>query len=192
MVIIAAEALPDFEFQSTGSFQSTLAPLAIHKVISREELESRFGLYKGSGGELRNFYTSTLSGSHSIFSELENLPKGIAHVVENLRLAFSLTQEDLAEICQVQSRMTLNNWINEKTTPRKAKLNRLFDLDVVAQAWLQEGQNIDKTMLHQPVVGGDSLFDLLRRDKIDRDLILFAGSRLNFSMPAKELDDPFA
>lgn len=72
-------------------------------------------------------------------------------------------------------------------------MSRIFDLLVIARAWISSGFTTDREQLHEPVLGNQSVFDLLSQSEIDKERILFAGSRLNMLSPAKdELSDPFA
>ena len=95
-----------------------------------------------------------------------------ATAVNEISLAFGLTKEESAQICNVR---------------------RIFDLLVIARAWIGSGFTADRERLHEPVLGNQSVFDLLNKPEIDKERILFAGSRLNMLSPAKdELSDPFA
>lgn len=116
-----------------------------------------------------------------------------ATAVNEISLAFGLTKEESAQICNVQSRKTLYNWIHGEAKPRKSEMSRIFDLLVIALAWTSYGFTADRERIHEPVLGNQSVFDLLNKPEIDKELILFAGSRLNMLSPAKdELSDPFA
>ena len=117
----------------------------------------------------------------------------LAAAVNEICLAFGLTKEELAQVCNVQSRKTFHNWINGEAKPRKSAMSRIFDLLVISRAWTSSGFTADREQLYEPVFGNQSVFDLLNKPDIDKDRILFAGSRLNMLSPAKdELSDPFA
>ena len=191
MVIAETAQAVDLYVQGSGAFgRCALNPPAIQLVLTEAEL---MGMYKGSGGTLQPLFSAKVSGSSTILSDFsEELPTGISQVLESLQSAFLLTQDEVAQVCKVKSRMTPHNWVSGRSTPRASTLNRLLDLDMVAQAWLQKGFTTDKHALHQPLVKGESLFDLLRHDNIDGDLILFAGSRMQMLTAAEDLEDPFA
>ena len=110
-----------------------------------------------------------------------------------IETCLGLTKEELAKVCKVQSRKTPYNWINGDATLRKSTMIRVFDVLVTARAWLSSGFTADREQLHQPVLGNQSVFDLLVQPEIDKERILFAGSRLNVLAPENgELSDPFA
>ena len=164
---------------------------AIHLMLSKEENEQRFALYQGSGGVASSLLSGTPSGANTHVSRAA--PNKLAASVSEIRAAFGLTKKELATVCKVQSRKTLYNWINGETTPRKSAMSRIFDLLITARALTNSGISIDQEQLHRPVVDEQSVFDLLNKLEINKDLILFAGSRLNTFSPAKdELLDPFA
>ena len=113
--------------------------------------------------------------------------------VNEIRSAFGLTKTELAEVCQAQSRKILYDWINGETAPRKSTISRIYDLLITARSWISSGFTADQELLHQPVIDNQSVFDLLKKSDIDKELINFAGSRLHMSVPAhKDLTDPFA
>ena len=191
MGLIAAD-LPIDAYYTSGSFNHYANPPAIHLVLPEGEvLKQRFALYQGSGGEVASLLLTTPSGaSTQVHSEPQNK---LASAVNEICMAFGLTKEELAQVCKVQSRKTLYNWINGETKPRKSAMSRIFDLLVTARAWRSSGFAADKEKLHEPVLGDQSVLDLLNQPEIDKERILFAGSRLNLLSPAiKELSDPFA
>ncbi len=117
----------------------------------------------------------------------------LATAVNEICLAFGLTKDEVAQVCNVQSRKTLYNWINGEAKPRKSAMSRIFDLLVISRAWTSSGFTADRERLNEPVLGNQSVFDLLNKLDIDKDRILFAGSRLNMLTPANdEFADPFA
>lgn len=192
MGLIVATDLPIDACYASGSFNRHAPPPAIHLVLPEEDmLRQNFALYRGSGGEFASRLFSTPSGaSTKVHTESQNK---LASAVNEICLAFGLTKEELAQICKVQSRKTLYNWINGEARPRKSAMSRVFNLLVTARAWRSSGFAAYKEQLHEPVLDNQSVFDLLSQPEIDRERILFAGSRLNLLAPAKkELSDPFA
>lgn len=193
MGVIAVDFHVD-SYVATGSTSLHEASLATHIFLTKEELEARYGLYRGSGGSLSGFSNATYSGTNNapvlVQSEVDNK---LASVVHDICFAFGLTKEELAKVCQVQSRKTLYNWIDGKATPRKSAMSRIFDLLIISQAWMQAGFSSDKVSLHSPILDGVSIFELLSLDVLDKELIIFAGSRLNLSSSIQgSLEDPFA
>ena len=191
MGLIAMD-LPADMYYASGASNHYTNPPAIHLVLPESErLKQIFSLYQGSGGEVASLLTITPSGANTkIYTAPQNK---LANSVNEICLAFGLTKEELAQVCHVQSRKTLYNWINGEAKPRKSAMSRIFDLLITARAWQSSGFTADKEQLHEPVHGKLSVFNLLNQPEIDKKRILFAGSRLNMLSPAKnELSDPFA
>lgn len=191
MGLIAFDLPPDAYCASGGSNSYTNPP-AIHWVLPEGgKFEQAFSLYQGSGGEVASLLSITPSGANT---QVHTAPQNkLATAVNEICLAFGLTKEELAQVCKVQSRKTLYNWIKGESKPRKSAMRRVFDLLVTARAWLSSGFTADWKQLHEPVLGNQSVFDLLNQPDIDKERILFAGSRLKMLSPVKdELSDPFA
>ena len=149
--------------------------------------------YQGSGGTstgmvawLSNYRRAT-GASIQVQREPENR---LGMAVSDICSAFGLTKEELATLCDT-TRKTLYNWIDGKVKPRKKSINRVFDLLVVAREWQHAGFSGASTSLHQAVLGEKSVFDLLQQPEIDKDRILFAGSRLTMMSPGGSIADPF-
>lgn len=192
MGLIAAMDLPTDTCYASGSFNGCAYPPAIHLVLSEgDALRQNFALYRGSGGEVASLLFSTPSGaSTKVHAESQNK---LASAVNEICLAFGLTKEELAQVCKVQSRKTLYNWINGEAKPRKSAMSRVFDLLVTARAWRSSGFSADREKLHEPILGDQSVFYLLSQTEIDKERVLFAGSRLSLTSPVKnDLSDPFA
>lgn len=190
MGLIAME-MPSDSYYASGSFSHLINPPAIHLVIQEDALKQAFSLYKGSGGQVASLLSDTPSGANTkVFTQPENK---LGTAVSEICMAFGLTKEELAQVCHVQSRKTLYNWINGDAKPRRAAMTRIFDLLVTARAWLDSGYVVDRAQLHEPVLDGHSVFDFLNQQNIDKERILFAGSRLTItSLPRGGLQDPFA
>jgi transcriptional regulator with XRE-family HTH domain len=191
MGLIAMD-MPSDLYYASGSFNHHINPPVIHLVLPEgEAIKQAFSLYQGSGGQLASLLSITPSGANTqVYTQPKNK---LATAVDEICLAFGLTKEELAQVCHVQSRKTLYNWINGEAKPRKAAMTRIFDLLVTARAWLGCGYMVDRAQLHEPVLGDQSVFDFLNQQDIDKERILFAGSRLTITSPPRgELQDPFA
>lgn len=182
-----ADQVPMIVDGSGSEFLRLLNPPAIHHTLSKGEQELRYGFYRGSGGQLKRISNVSYSGA---FYYQEN--RRLSSVLNDICDSFELTKDDLALVCKVQSRKTLYNWIDDKSKPRKQAFNRVFELSLIAKAWKQSGLSISREELDTPVIEGKSIFSLLQEDKLDKERILFAGSRLNFSKPGNHIPDPFA
>ena len=132
--------------------------------------------------------------SSSCYAAAQSKPgNNIEAAANEICQAFGLTREEFTKICKIKSRKTLYNWINGNTKPRRSTMRRMFDLWMAAKAWRSNGNSADPSLLHQPVVGNQSVFDMLNEDEIDEDRILFAGSSLFlFYTPRQTIPDPFA
>lgn len=163
--------------------------------------EINYNLYQGSGGKSIIIALYERSGSSTIISssaietkaEINQETHGrFENVFHEICSVFSLTKVELADVCKIQSRKTLYNWINEEASPRKSAMKRIFDLLIVAKAWQQSGFHCSRQQLYQPILDGRSIFDLLNQAEINKEVILFAGSRLNLMSQAKnKIQDPF-
>jgi transcriptional regulator with XRE-family HTH domain len=190
MGLIAAD-LPLNAYIGSGALNRVASPPAIHLTLTKEEIEQTYLLYKGTGGTITSMFSTSVTGAKTqVKQELQNK---LAAAVNDICTVFGLTKEELAQVCHVQSRKTLYNWIDGKANPRKSAMRRIFDLLTAAQAWRHAGFSSDKVQLRQAVLDGQNLFDILNQEKIDKGLILFVGSRLNIMSPAKgAISDPFA
>lgn len=190
MVIADLHNLEYLELSSSGSSRY-IKPPAIYRTLSDTELPKGGNFYNGSGGKF-SFFESSYTGSKTTVSATEesySLPKAL----EEIMRAFDLIPADLAQALKVKSRKTIYNWINGEASPRKSAIERIFELLMIARAWEQSAMASYKESLHTPVLGEESLLDLISSDKLDKERILFAGSRAQlFASPAKNIRDPFA
>ena len=151
-------------------------------------------LYSGSGGQFTAFFTTSISGGKEV--TLKKTASGIetSRILEYITSCFDLTKDELALICKVQSRKTLYNWIDGSSVPRASTMGRLFDLLMIAKAWRQTNLPNDRKVLSRPVVGGQSVVEMLKESVLNQEKILFAGSRLVLLFPFDKtnLKDPFA
>lgn len=98
--------------------------------------------------------------------------------LELIKTVFSMTELEIAQSIGV-ARKTLFNWKQREHAPNKKKAQNIFDLYLLAKNWKDSGFTTDSFELESPVIGGQSIKDLLKEDKLDSEKILFAGNRLN-------------
>ena len=157
----------------------------------------------GSGSSWESFF-SNLSGSlvlvlspepPALSSENQMPAAGarIAEVLDTIRRAFGLTWDELARACG-KERRTLYNWRDGLAEPRPASAERLFMLYRAARDWQSAGYPTpSRAMLRAPMLGDQSLFDLLTAHKIERDAIDYIGSGMAIDgLEGQPLADPFA
>lgn len=193
MGAITADAINEAVYFSGASLLAT-NPSALHRFMSTAELSDLQSVfYRGSGGSASSLIGVTPSGTLMHVAAAIDHQNGISRAIANLAATFQLTKEELAHVLGVQSRKTLYNWINGSATPRKSTQDRLYELVSVASAWEHLGISVGRAQLHESIVDGESVIGLLEKPVVERDLILFAGSRLSMtSTHAPRLSDPFA
>lgn len=184
-------------YMASGALASISSPRETRLVPSKEEIEQSLGIYEGSGGNVLGFFDITIrrvpiSGGSNIPAKLESPANKLSMTIQRICTAFGVTKDELAKICKIDSRKTLYNWIDGKSKPRRSAMERLFDLALIAQAWKQAALPNDRESMYRPILGNMSVFDLLTSDKLDREAILFAGSRIALSSTRQTLSDPFA
>jgi len=184
-------ALMDGYFGTSSGACSPVDAAALSCPVANEYLEQQFGVFRGSGGSLVSNSLRTASGANLF---IQPAPKNnIREITDSIRDTFGLSVTALVNICHLQSRKTYYNWMDGKSTPHSSSMSRIYDLLLVAKAWKNAGFPNPKGQLTQPVLDDQSLLDLLNQAPINKDLILFAGSRLNLSAPPQAtLRDPFA
>lgn len=107
--------------------------------------------------------------------------------VEIIKSTFKLTDNELASIINV-SRKTLYNWKQKGSEASSTKIRkRIFDLYILARDWIDLGLPVQKTSLETPLFQSLSIKDLLSEKNLDSKKILFAASKLNFSINEDEL-----
>jgi len=190
MGLIATDIPLDLHF-SGGTFNQAANQAAIHLVLTKEELEQRFLLYQGSGGSVTSMYSISITGAKTQVKQVAQ--NKLESAVSYIRTTFGLTKEELTQVFHIQSRKTLYNWINGESNPRKPAMKRIFDLLIAAKAWKHSGFSSDREQLRQAVLDGQNLFDILNQEIVDKELILFIGSRLNIMSPTKSaISNPFS
>jgi hypothetical protein len=137
----------------------------------------------GSGG----FYFDVIE--HEVKNKSELTPR---YILNQLTQTFNLTQEDLSNICG-SARKSINNWLNGDL-PNKTKNKRLLELYLIKKEWVGSGFSSSRNLLDLKVLGEMSVLELLSQDDLDKEKVLFAGSRLTLSRTDSSagLRDPFA
>ena len=180
----------DFDIAS-GASNPAFNPPSIEEFLTPKQLEERHGLYRGSGGTFTSIFSSSVTGSKTVMVKLPY--NKIAAAVDEVCGAFGLSKAEFADLCHIQSRKSLYNWIKGESNPRKATMRRIFDLLSASRAWQHAGFSNNRQHLSQAALDGQSLFDILNQEKIDTDLILFVGSRLKIMPVGKTtIKDPFS
>ena len=151
----------------------------------------RFSLYQGSGGQLSSLYSISQTGKYNVKTQNIWLHNPISSALEKIRLVFSLTHDELGKVL-LKSRKTIYNWLDGSSMPHKNNLNRLFYLLTLAEDWEKAGFKATNKNLYTPILESQSLFSMLGESELDRDKILFSGSRLNLLSEKKIFKDPFA
>lgn len=188
MVVTAFDSSHE-SFSSIGLYSGGTPQAAIHLRLSEEEVLGRYFLYQASGGVITAKHHATPSGAPKHEAPKNNF----AQVIDGIVNAFGLQKDELTQVCKIQSRKTLYNWINGDSKPRASAMNRMYDLLLLAKNWRNAGFSSSREDIHLPVVDGQSVFDLLGAEKLDKELILFAGSRIGFrTNPEARITDPFA
>lgn len=111
---------------------------------------------------------------------IETLPSNL----ENIKNAFSLSNDELANIIGV-SRKTLHNWKTGNIRSSE-KRKRIFDLFLLATNWSNAGFSGNRHDLEKKILNGKSILDLLVEEDLNAEKILFAGSRIDLLSPRSE------
>lgn len=183
----------DIDQGMTSNFQSTgwgiRPPTEIHRQLTQEDLEML--CYSGSGGMGESPFYSPASGSYIVFSEPPEgklVSPAIAQVIKEIREAFGVSMEELAQMCST-TRKTIYNWKDGTSEPRKKVAKKLFTLHRAARDWTQSGSSQPKAQMYKPVLGDKSLFDLLTEEPLDLEAIEFVRSRLEVASLGYRLID---
>jgi len=92
---------------------------------------------------------------------------------EQLKTVFHLKDDELKLVMELQvDKNSENYWKNRSL--------RHFHLSMLCADWKYNGLKIKRNQLKKPVLNGKSIFDMLNEELINKNQILFAGSRLNF------------
>ncbi len=114
-------------------------------------------------------------------------------VVEEIAQTFGLIEEELLQVSRVKNKYELIPLSGTNAEALKPTFSRIFDLYMIARDWKTTGLSSNAHQLHTPILDNQSIFDLLREEFLDKERILFAGSRLSLlSKTQTALIDPFA
>ena len=190
---------PDLEESYTATLASTydmLSPPAVVMVLTPENFSSLKSYWMITGSGSLGALLDIGSGSDTIVQRsVATTAPGSEHTLrttlDEIARTFSLTKDQLAD-CLLVSRKTIYNWIDGTSGPQHANLNRLYELKLLCKDWQYRKLSINRQQLSEPVVNSKSVIELLKAERLDRDQILFAGSRLGLENIGKRLADPFA
>ena len=177
----------------TGAFSHSNPPI-VRTGIS-VKLEDLFSASSGA-----NWWSLDASGSlcrevkvSKQISPENDIGITVSSIVQSVKDTFGFTQEDLASVC-CSSRKSVNNWLNGEK-PNKTKIKRLMDLFLLRNEWISSGLSTERNLLELAILDGASVMELLSMKQLDKDKVLFAGSRLSMNSSQSsvaELEDPFA
>ncbi len=146
----------------------------------------------GSGGSLTGSCIDWLpsGGGFATLEQEQTTP--INSALDVITEAFSLTKEELAKVCQV-TKKTIYNWTNQTSETNPKAMGRVFDLLSIAKDWKHSALPSNKQLLRMPVYENLSIVDLLGQEDLQKEVILFSGSRLKMTHATNtKLIDPFA
>lgn len=191
MGVINVDTNADYSSVASGASYSNQSSSVISKYLSQDELPMSPLFSLRSGGEAGFPFFTPATGSN-VYVE-QSSKTNLTTVVDEICSSFDLSKDELARVCKVKSRRTLYNWISGKVAPRKKAMSRLFDLLMLSKRVQSSGLKLGKELIHQKVIDGASVFDMLSDEFINEDLIIFSLSRLSLNhQSVKTLDDPFA
>jgi hypothetical protein len=178
---------------SGGCGRATMPP-AIRREITRTEVEQRESFnYKPSGGaEASKVYFQVSGSSRQIYALNAVVRNKLKVSLDTVINAFGFTMVELASVLKV-GRKTVYNWADATSIPSPNNAKRIYNVLSVAEAWRNAGYDLYKVNPMMASAGGVKVIDLLRRDAIDKEQILFAGAKAQMgSVEHVELLDPFA
>jgi DNA-binding transcriptional regulator YiaG len=189
---------PDVDENYTATLASTydmLSPPAVIRVLTPEEFSKQNIYWMITGSGSLGVLMDIGSGADTIVQR--SMPAAhpktehsLSTTLDEIADTFALTKDQLAD-CLLVSRKTIYNWIDGTASPQHANLNRLYELKLLCKDWQYRKLFINKPQLSEPVVNSKSVMELLKAEKLDRDQILFAGSRLGLENIGQRLSDPF-
>lgn len=155
-----------------------------------ETVDPAFFAYRGSGSQNWHEFFSNISGV-SIEKDIpEAHPVSIESVQKTITEIFGISLDVLAKYCGT-TRRSLYNWRSD-ISPRDKAAKKLFMLYRVAQDWRDAGAENPGPNIHEKVLGGKSLDDLLSAEELDIDAIAFIRTRLELASLGEEpITDPF-
>ena len=65
---------------------------------------------------------------------------------------------------------------------------------MIADAWRKSDLPVTRNVLEQPIIGTQTILELLAQTDVNQDKILFAGNRIKMDLiaQAQTIEDPFA
>lgn len=94
---------------------------------------------------------------------------------DHVQKVFNLSRQELAKACKVTVKV-LDSWRDKTVIDGEGRLWPLFQ---VSHAWKEQScEDLDSETSKLKLLREETIFDLLCREKIDQDLILFCGVRL--------------
>ena len=153
-----------------------IVALSYPNLLPQKTSIEKHNLIKSGTFNLDSTITTITNRSGSTLLVSIEVAETLPNHLENIKSAFSLTNDDLAKIIGV-TRKTLHNWKIGKIG-NSEKRQRVFELFMLATDWNKIGFSKNKLDLNQPIVHGKSVVDLLSEENLDREKILFAGSRI--------------
>lgn len=91
-----------------------------------------------------------------------------------------------------EAEQLIENMTDEEVIKFVETPDRAYDLLMIARAMRHRDIKINSEQIDQPIVAEQSIFDLLRQDSLNKDLIIFAGSRLDMLSTDRDvIPDPF-
>jgi hypothetical protein len=143
-------------------------------------------LFAGTGGSV------SAASSSAVVEKMDSTPTGARRRIEYVsksrredeeeRVAgsteglpilqhyFSLNLSDLALVVRV-SRPTIYSWLRNESSPQSHNVFRMRQLFGLVKLWSSLSRKPLGSYLKSPVVEGQSVFDLLSQDQIDRELV---------------------
>jgi hypothetical protein len=104
---------------------------------------------------------------------------------------FCLSMDKVTAIFDVPEDVILN-WLDGKAAPKGVIRRRVVDLFIISRDLRSSGFLISEKDLETEIVQGRSLYDFLCAKELDRELIMFSGSRLMLhNLGYDILKDPF-
>jgi DNA-binding transcriptional regulator YiaG len=172
----------------------------IHRPLKKNEYSLPLDSFTASGANSDWFYRASKSGGVIVSTNAKQNKKTqndknseyTISLIEKIQGTFNLSVEETDTICGV-TRKTLYNW-KDGDSPRKSKFKRLIDVAFIADYWKSSSLSSDRALLEQPFYKNRSIMELLADKHLDKDTILFVGSRMQLDSinDAAPIEDPFA
>jgi hypothetical protein len=151
----AGGVLAAFLIAGTGGSISSASTLAVAQTMDSS----------GTGSMCRIEYVSK-----SRREDEEERIAGSAEGLPTIQHHLSLNLSDLASVLRV-SRPTIYAWLREESSPQAHNVSRMRLLFRVAKMWSGLWPRPLRSHLRTAVVEGQSVFDLLSQERIDRELV---------------------